>query len=70
MADERELIEERRKKAAEVRALGGNPRANGFAPTHTAAVIGAIDRLAMLLIDRPSIRDVILFPRMRPERSE
>jgi lysyl-tRNA synthetase class 2 len=41
MADERELIEERRKKAAEIRALGGNPYANGFAPTHTAAEIAA-----------------------------
>ncbi len=39
MADERELIEERQKKAAEIRALGGNPYANGFVPTHTAAEI-------------------------------
>ena len=39
MADERELIEERQKKVAEIRALGGNPYANGFAPTHTAAEI-------------------------------
>jgi lysyl-tRNA synthetase, class II len=39
MADERELIQERRNKAAEIRALGGNPYANGFAPTHTAAEI-------------------------------
>jgi len=37
MADERELIEEREKKAAEIRALGANPYANGFSPTHTAA---------------------------------
>jgi lysyl-tRNA synthetase, class II len=41
MADERDLIEERVKKAAEIRALGGNPYANGFAPTHTAAELHA-----------------------------
>jgi lysyl-tRNA synthetase, class II len=39
MADERELIEEREKKAEEIRALGGNPYANGFTPSHTAAAI-------------------------------
>jgi lysyl-tRNA synthetase class 2 len=41
MADERELIEERQKKVAEIRALGGNPYANGFVPSHTTAEIVA-----------------------------
>src|SRR5262245_18829287 len=41
MSDERELIAEREKKVEEIRALGANPYANGFTPTHTAAEIQA-----------------------------
>jgi lysyl-tRNA synthetase class 2 len=41
MSDERELIAEREKKVEEIRALGANPYANGFRPTHTAAEIHA-----------------------------
>jgi len=41
MSDERELIAEREKKVEEIRALGANPYANGFTPTHTAAELQA-----------------------------
>jgi lysyl-tRNA synthetase class 2 len=41
VADERELIAEREKKVEKIRALGANPYANGFVPSHTAAEIAA-----------------------------
>ncbi|HVU52756.1 MAG TPA: lysine--tRNA ligase [Polyangia bacterium] len=41
MADERELIAEREKSVAELRARGVNPYANGCRPTHTTAELVA-----------------------------